>query len=152
MQRRISRRQALELGAGGAVGAVGLRLVVFDGHSPARAGAAAIGGSGSSASPLGTKRALAAHLLRRAGFGYSAAELDQAASVPYADLVDKLVSAAPDRLQMPTDFNQYTSVVSAWYGHMATTQAQFPERMTLFWHGLLTSDYRKSTGLPFVAQ
>jgi uncharacterized protein (DUF1800 family) len=26
---------------------------------------------------------------------------------------------------------------------MATTAAQFPERMALFWHGLLTSDFRK---------
>jgi uncharacterized protein (DUF1800 family) len=35
---------------------------------------------------------------------------------------------------------------------MASTSAQFPERMTLFWHGLLTSDYRKAARLPLVLQ
>jgi uncharacterized protein (DUF1800 family) len=34
---------------------------------------------------------------------------------------------------------------------MASTQAQFPERMTLFWHGHFTSDYRKSNRFPYVS-
>ena len=50
------------------------------------------------------------------------------------------------------DPTNYQAVVRAWYEHMATTPAQFPERMTLFWHGLLTSDYRKAARLPFVLQ
>jgi uncharacterized protein (DUF1800 family) len=35
---------------------------------------------------------------------------------------------------------------------MATTTAQLPERMTLFWHGHLTSDYRKAANFPYVHQ
>jgi uncharacterized protein (DUF1800 family) len=35
---------------------------------------------------------------------------------------------------------------------MAPTAAQLPERMTLFWHGHLTSDFRKANGLPLVHQ
>jgi uncharacterized protein (DUF1800 family) len=43
-------------------------------------------------------------------------------------------------------------VVQTWYAHMATTKAQFPERMTLFLHGHFTSDYRKANRRPYVHQ
>jgi uncharacterized protein (DUF1800 family) len=154
---RLSRRQALGLAAGGALGAAGVRLATL--HLGASGivsatPASAAGGAGAWASPLNDSRALAAHLLRRAGFGYTANELDDAAKLSYGDLVDKLVSQQPQQppsLATAEQFN-YRSVTRLWYAHMATTTAQLPERMTLFWHGHLTSDYRKAANLPLVHQ
>ena len=70
----------------------------------------------------------------------------------YPDLVDMVLNQAVAPLPEVADPTDYQAVVRAWYEHMATTPAQFPERMTLFWHGLLTSDYRKAARLPFVLQ
>jgi uncharacterized protein (DUF1800 family) len=149
---RLSRRQVLGIAAGGVVGAVGFRYLTLQlpGGTPAAASAA--GAAGAWASPLTTSAGLAAHLLRRATFGCTAAELDAAASMSYPDLVDMVVSQEADPLPPVADATNYQAVVRAWYEHMATTRAQFPERMTLFWHGLLTSDYRKAARLPFVLQ
>ena len=44
----------------------------------------------------------------------------------------------------PTTRRSSAPGTSTW----RSTPAQFPERMTLFWHGLLTSDYRKAARLP----
>jgi uncharacterized protein (DUF1800 family) len=144
---RISRRQAIGLAAGGAVGAAGLRLVTLHlgGAQPA------VSAAGAWNSPLTSARGAAAHLLRRAGFAYSAADLDGAASMKYADLVDSIVNQQPDPMAAPTQQTNYAAVVQTWYAHMATTKAQFPERMTLFWHGHFTSDYRKSNRFPYVS-
>ena len=154
---RLSRRAVLGLAAGGALGAAGLRLTGLhlggDG-SPNTAAVSAAGPSGAWASPLGDPRALAAHLLRRAGFGYDEAMLDAAAKLSYDDLVDQLVSQKPEQppaLSLAQQAN-YRAVSQWWYAHMATTTAQFPERMLLFWHGHFTSDFRKAARLPFVYQ
>lgn len=153
---RISRRQAIGLAAGGAVGAAGLRLLTLHigGSSPSAsaAGSPSAGPGGAWNSPLPGARAAAAHLLRRAGFAYTGSDLDAAASMKYSDLVDSIVNQQPETMPTPPQLTQYASVVQTWYSHMATTKAQFPERMTLFWHGLLTSDYRKANRFPFVSQ
>jgi uncharacterized protein (DUF1800 family) len=151
---RLSRRRGLGVAAGGAAAAAGIRYITLQqpGAAPAAVAASGAGSNGAWASPLGTQQALSAHLLRRAGFGYSDAELESAASLSYGDLVDKLVHQQPDPLPTVADPTSYPLVVRTWYAHMASTPAQFPERMTLFWHGLLTSDYRKAAGLPFVLQ
>ena len=70
----------------------------------------------------------------------------------YPDLVDMVVNQGAMPLPKVTEPTNYQAVVRAWYEHMATTPAQFPERMALFWHGLLTSDYRKAARLPLVLQ
>ena len=151
---RISRRQALGLAVTGAAGAAGLRLATLHlgGASPSASAASQLtaGPGGAWNSPLGDSRALAAHLLRRAGFATTAQDLDSAAAMSYPDLVDTVVSSSPDRLSMPAQSTNYAAVVQAWYAHMATTGSQFGERMTLFWHGVLTSDYRKANRFPFV--
>jgi uncharacterized protein (DUF1800 family) len=150
---RLSRRKVLAVAAGGAASAAGVRfltLLLPGRQGPASAAASAAGLAW--ASPLDSRRALAAHLLRRAGFGYSDGELDAAASMSYADLLDKLLNQSPEQLPSTSDATSYQLVVRAWYSHMATSPAQFPERMTLFWHGLLTSDYRKAARFPFVLQ
>jgi uncharacterized protein (DUF1800 family) len=148
----LTRRQALGLAAGGALGAAGLRLgtLRLGGTPPASASAA--GPAGAWASPLGNPRALAAHLLRRAGFGYGEAELDAAGRLGYDELVDQVVSQKPEQ-PPPLDVARqlsYRAVSQWWYAHMATTSAQFPERMLLFWHGHLTSDFRKAGPYPLV--
>jgi uncharacterized protein (DUF1800 family) len=146
---RLTRRQAIGTAAGTAVGLSGLGfgLEQLRGVPTNRT----IASSGWP-SPLGTQRGLAAHLLRRAGFAYSDAELESAASMSYSNLVDKLVSEQAQPLPLPTDVTNHTELVQGWYTHMATTSAQFPERMTLFWHGVLTSDFRNANRLPFVFQ
>lgn len=149
---KLSRRQVLGVAAGGVVGAVGFRYLTLQLPGAGRQVASAAGAGGAWASPLSTPAGLAAHLLRRATFGYTAAELDSAASMSYPDLVDMVVNQQAQPLPQVADATNYQAVVRAWYEHMATTPAQFPERMTLFWHGLLTSDYRKAARLPFVLQ
>jgi uncharacterized protein (DUF1800 family) len=149
---KLSRRQVLGIAAGGVVGAVGFRYLTLQLPGGSQAASSAAGAAGAWASPLTTSAGLAAHLLRRATFGYTAAELDAAASMSYPDLVDGLVSQGAEPLPPVAEATNHEAVVRAWYEHMATTPAQFPERMTLFWHGLLTSDYRKAARLPFVLQ
>jgi uncharacterized protein (DUF1800 family) len=152
---KLNRRQVLGVAAGGVVGAVGFRYLTLQGPSASHniaSAAGAAGAAGAWASPMGKPAGLAAHFLRRATFGFTAAELDAAASMSYPDLVDMVVNQQPQPLPQVVDPTDYAAVVRAWYDHMATTSAQFPERMTLFWHGLLTSDYRKAARLPFVLQ
>jgi uncharacterized protein (DUF1800 family) len=149
---KLSRRQVLGVAAGGVVGAVGFRYLTLQLPGAGQQVASAAGAGGAWASPLRTPGGLAAHLLRRATFGYTAAELESAATMSYPDLVDKVLNQEAQSLPQVADSTNYQAVVRAWYEHMATTPAQFPERMTLFWHGLLTSDYRKAARLPFVLQ
>jgi uncharacterized protein (DUF1800 family) len=145
---RLSRRQAIGAAAGSALGAAAL-VYGLDNLGSVRTGAVSAGGW---PSPLGGQRAMAAHVLRRAGFGYDEAALEAAAAMSYDDLVDHVVSQTPAALPMPADLTSHTQINSAWYTQMATTGAQFPERVALFWHGVLTSDYRNSARLPFVYQ
>ena len=149
---RLSRRQVLGIAAGGVVGAVGFRYLTLQLPGGSQQVASAAGSAGAWTSPLSNATGLAAHLLRRATFGYTADQLEAAASMSYPDLVDMVLNQAVAPLPEVADPTDYQAVVRAWYEHMATTPAQFPERMTLFWHGLLTSDYRKAARLPFVLQ
>jgi uncharacterized protein (DUF1800 family) len=149
---KLSRRQVLGIAAGGVVGATGFRYLTLHLPADSQPVASAAGPAGAWASPLAGASGRAAHLLRRATIGYTAAELDSAASMSYPDLVDMVINQSPQPLPAVANPTSYEAVVRAWYQHMATTPAQFPERMTLFWHGLLTSDYRKSARLPFVLQ
>jgi uncharacterized protein (DUF1800 family) len=107
-------------------------------------------------SPLATEKARVAHLLRRTSFGASSAELDRAVSDGYDRTVDRLLEtpAAP-----PPEFAglgqagrlNIGQLQLWWANHMLSTPTPFAERMTLFWHGHFTSDYRK-VGLqtPFI--
>ncbi len=145
---RLSRRQAIGAAAGSVLGAAALAY----GYNEINSGPVAAVSAGGWPSPLGDKRAMAAHLLRRAGFGYSEAELEAAASMSYDDLVDQVVHQQAVALPAPKDVTNHALLSTAWYSHMATTTAQFPERVALFWHGVLTSDFRNSARLPFVYQ
>src|ERR1700736_1596162 len=95
-------------------------------------------------------------LLRRTTFGYSPAQLDAALSDGYSKTVDRLIDTKPAE---PPAFAAATTpggrfavpqLQQWWIGHMLTTPTPFAERMTLFWHGHFTSDYRKTGNNTFM--
>jgi len=156
-------------------------------------------------SPLATESARVMHLLRRATFGYTDAELDRALSEGYARTVDRLIetpfaeppafgmrpaatprpsasastrpsgsasaspspstavrspmpvasaspaasgaaSAAPSASSAPltnTTSINIGNLQTWWIDWMTQSPTPFAEKMTLFWHGHFTSDYRK---------
>ncbi len=107
-------------------------------------------------SPLSHESAQVAQLLRRTTFGYTQAQLDAAQSDGYAKTVDRLLetkpqepptlaaAATPGGRFAPQQLQQW------WVDHMLTTSTPFAERMTLFWHGHFTSDYRKTADNTFM--
>jgi uncharacterized protein (DUF1800 family) len=109
-------------------------------------------------SPLDDEKARISHLLRRATFGATDAELDRAFSEGYARTVDRLIDtpaaeppalaaaeAAPPTVR-PNDLQAW------WVDWMLKTPTPFAEAMTLFWHGHFTSDYRKGQPGPMYWQ
>ena len=110
-------------------------------------------------SPLANESAKVAHLLRRATFGATQAELDQAKSDGYARTVDRLIEtpiAEPAPFPGGDDASQEKGLAVGqlqqwWLDWMQSTPTPFGERMTLFWHGHFTSDFRKVTPqTPFI--
>jgi uncharacterized protein (DUF1800 family) len=103
--------------------------------------------------PLPAEPARVAHLLRRATFGATQAELDQAASDGYAKTLDRLLEtkaveppAFPGGDEASQDKSLNVGQLQTWWvDHMLATPTPFIERMTLFWHGHFTSDFRKVT-------
>lgn len=121
------------------------------------AGAAAAGATYAALEPPGglppsAPRVQAAHLLRRAGFAPSAAELAAATSAGTAKTLDQLLhpesvddSALESALaRQAFDFTKIPDVRRWWLTRMALTRRPLVEKMTLFWHGLLTSSYLKA--------
>ncbi|MGH2633992.1 MAG: DUF1800 domain-containing protein [Tepidiformaceae bacterium] len=95
----------------------------------------------------------AAHLLRRAGFGGTLAEITAFSKLSRGDAADQLLnfetvdnSALDARLAAanfdlsgarPLDYSRW------WLARMAYSTRPLEERMTLIWHGLLTSQLSK---------
>jgi uncharacterized protein (DUF1800 family) len=102
-------------------------------------------------SPLKDDAARVAHLLRRTSFGYTAAELETAVSDGYRRTVDKLIETQPVAvapLAGADDASQNNPLkigeMQTWaIDRMIGSPTPFAERMTLFWHGVYTSDFRK---------
>jgi uncharacterized protein (DUF1800 family) len=99
-----------------------------------------------------TRRELA-HLLRRAGFGASTAELDAAARLGYDATVERLLH--PERVSddvesrlaaLDLDQSKIEGMRLAWLYRMLLTQRPLHEKMVLFWHGHLTSAVSKVGG------
>ncbi|GAC1349158.1 MAG: hypothetical protein NVSMB27_19640 [Ktedonobacteraceae bacterium] len=94
------------------------------------------------------------HLLRRAGFGATQNELNTYKNLGFSGAVDRLINyqqvsddATDQRLKAlnlnlakPLDQQRW------WLLRMAWTQRPLLEKMTLFWHGVLVSSYRKVGG------
>ncbi len=103
----------------------------------------------------------AAHLLRRAGFGGTVAEVDKAASLGAQGAVDELLQAtAPE-----VDFSAYPSAAALsdpktrnmaaqmwWLDRLLRTQRPLCEKMTLFWHGHFATSIVKVPASLMIAQ
>jgi len=110
-------------------------------------------------SPLDSEPARVAHLLRRATFGATQAELDQSQKDGYTKTVDRLLETKiveppgfPGGDEATQDKSLNVGQLQQWWvDHMASTPTPFGESMTLFWHGHFTSDFRKVTAqTPFI--
>ena len=159
LPRRITRRHviggALVTGAGVTV----LRLLGID-RGVARAvkkvaAPAAAAKAPDWPSPLAQESARITHLLRRTTFGAGPDELEAAFKLGYGKLVDKIVETPPAEPPAVPGMNGNSVDVEAlqqwWVDHMLATPTPFAERMTLFWHGHFTSDYRKvGTDNPYI--
>jgi uncharacterized protein (DUF1800 family) len=99
---------------------------------------------------LDNVRSQVAHLLRRAGFGATQAELDQYTALGFSGAVDRLLNpeqvddSATDQLVAPlalssdpTDPTARKQIEAAkfyWLNRMVYTQRPLQEKLTLFWH------------------
>lgn len=91
------------------------------------------------------------HLLRRAGFGASPAELKRYVSIGYEATLDELlhpekVSVAELEEQIKQQDFDYTVIDDLkrwWLYRMAFTPRPLEEKMTLFWHGHFATSNRK---------
>lgn len=106
-------------------------------------------------------RRQAAHLLRRAGFGGTPAEIDAFASLGMAGAVGSLLHPLRPDLEF-VDFPDaallYDPKVRAqtaefwWLDRMLRTQHPLVEKMTLFWHGHFATSIRKVSPAMMVGQ
>ncbi len=95
-----------------------------------------------------------AHLLRRAGFGPTRAEIDRAAAMGYAATVEELLypENQPDLeiedliRRYHTDQNSLMLLESNqayWLYRIINSRRPLEEKMALFWHGLFATAYSK---------
>lgn len=98
----------------------------------------------------------AAHLLRRTGFGASTADVAVLAPMTRAQRVDWVMDFSGNTPAIhppyvmnandPTQVDSYASFIVMrrwWLDRMATVARPFHEKMTLFWHGHLTTSFWK---------
>src|SRR5438445_3464504 len=152
-QRPVSRRTVLATGAAGA-GAAAV-AVLWKGTDLSqilnRVRALTHDYQGALSSP----RMRAAHLLRRAGFGGSAEQIDRLAAMTTPEMTKSVLdyqqtSNATLDGQLPTlDLSSprgpTAGAVQAWWlQRMVQTARPLEEKLTLFWHGLLTSGLDKA--------
>jgi len=94
------------------------------------------------------------HLLRRAGFGANLDDLTTYRNLGFNGAVERLLNyqqVADDDMEhrlnaLSLDLNRPLEQVRWWLLRMAWTQRPLLEKMTLFWHGVLTSSFRKVGG------
>ncbi len=158
----LRRRQVLA-GAGVAAGGLALtRLmglhhlgpdITLPGQPPPTGSPLVSTGTRDWVSPLNKPEAQIAHLLRRATFGATSAQYQQAVKDGFKTTVDKLIEtkiAEPQPLPGGEEASKSKPINPSalqqwWINWMLTSPTPFGERMTFFWHGHFTSDYRKVT-------
>jgi uncharacterized protein (DUF1800 family) len=94
------------------------------------------------------------HLLRRAGFGATPDELTMYGKLGFNGAVDRLLNyqqVSDDDMENRTkalniNLNSPIDQQRWWLLRMASTQRPLLEKMTLFWHGVLTSSFHKVGG------
>ncbi|MCH8901790.1 MAG: DUF1800 domain-containing protein [Chloroflexi bacterium] len=105
------------------------------------------------ATGLRTELAKTSHLLRRAGFGASPVELERFVAIGLPATVDYLINyervdddALERRLAtQELDLEQKAAHLRRWWlTRMIYSERPLLEKMTLFWHGLLTSSFKKA--------
>jgi uncharacterized protein (DUF1800 family) len=95
-----------------------------------------------------------AHLLRRAGFGAAPGDIETYGALGIEGAVDRLMNfqnipntVMDQRIAAANfDFTRPQGILSWWLARMTYTAHPLEEKMTLFWHGLLTSSFRKVGG------
>ena len=146
LRRGLTRRQALAAAVATGVGVGAVRLLGGSMQNLARPKA---GSAMDWISPLGSESARVMQLMRRTGFGYTPAQLESALSDGFNKTVDRLLETKPVEPQplaaagTPGGRFAVAQLQQWWIDHMLSTSTPFAERMTLFWHGHFTSDYRK---------
>src|SRR6202163_2006682 len=144
--RGITRRQALAAALATGVGVGAVRLLGGSMQSLAKP---KTGSALDWVSPLGSESARVMQLLRRTSFGYTSAHLEAALSDGFNKTVDRLIETSPAEpapfaaAATPGGRFNVGQLQQWWLDHMLSTTTPFAERMTLFWHGHFTSDYRK---------
>ncbi|MGH2517744.1 MAG: DUF1800 domain-containing protein, partial [Ktedonobacterales bacterium] len=138
---------AVLIGAGaGAVGlgAIGAGVGLLLSHQQQQQGAANI---------FSTDAGQIAHLLRRAGFGPSNADIGDYLNAGVSGAVDRVLnySSINDDLDsrlsaMSFNFDNAQDVVRWWTLRMIYSKRPLEEKLTLFWHGVLTSALSKVGG------
>jgi uncharacterized protein (DUF1800 family) len=90
----------------------------------------------------GEERAAVAHLLRRAGFGAGAAELDEYAALGFAGSVERLLTpeGVEDELDarvaaLGLDDGKLADLQLRWLYRMVNSRRPLQEKLALFWHG-----------------
>ena len=152
-RRGITRRQALAAALATGVGVGAVRLL---GGSMQQLATPLAGSATGWISPLKSESARVMHLLRRTAFGYSPTQLETALSDGFDKTVDRLIESKPaeppplEAATTPGGRFPIAQLQQWWINHMLTTQTPFAERMTLFWHGHFTSDYRKAADNTFM--
>jgi uncharacterized protein (DUF1800 family) len=145
----MTRRAVLGAAIAGGAGVAAFRLLGL--AKPATTTVSQGNGATDWISPLRTERAQVQQLLRRATFGAGPAELEKALGDGYSKTVSRLVETPPAQPppfpagEMATKGSPLkpAQVQKWWVDQMLTSPTPFAERMTLFWHGHFTSDYRK---------
>ena len=151
--RGITRRQALAAAAATGVGVGVVRLL---GGSMQQIAAPRTQTAMDWISPLSSESARVMHLLRRTSLGYTQTQLEAALSEGFNKTVDRLIETKPAEppvlaaASTPGGRFPIGQLQQWWIDHMLTTPTPFAERMTLYWHGHFTSDYRKAADDTFM--
>ncbi|PKB65285.1 MAG: hypothetical protein BZY82_09175 [SAR202 cluster bacterium Io17-Chloro-G3] len=104
---------------------------------------------------LSSERVRIGHLLRRAGFGARQEDYDKFLAMGLDATVDYLLdydsvdnSALESRLaSLDLDMEKGSQLKQWWLIRMIYTERPLQEKMVLFWHGILTSSYKKGGSL-----
>ena len=110
----------------------------------------------------GNDIALIAHLMRRAGFGATRAELEEMASKDYEAVVEDLLH--PERFREVeedvlrryylelTYLDSLPAWTARWMYRMINSQRPLEEKMSLFWHHVFATGWYKSEHSPTMIQ
>ena len=152
---KLTSRRTLLAGTAGGAAALSIAYVlgdryVFNQADSDSSAAESPGSPGSTSTPsvdFSSETTKLGHLLRRTGFGVTREEFDRYLTMGVEATTDELLNyeMIPDdeaiELVSRIDLSGQNpgSAVAWWLGRIANTKRPLQEKMTFFWHGLLTS-------------